>query len=61
MLFVRNLIERDDWMEFKDVLVREHATRKFTDQRVSEKTIVKVLEEAQRTPPCLIRNLGEYT
>lgn len=40
-------------MEFKDVLAREHATRKFTDQRVSEKTIIKVLEEAQRTPSLL--------
>ena len=40
-------------MEFKDVLTREHATRKFTDQRVSEKTIRKVIEEAQRTPSLL--------
>lgn len=37
-------------MEFKDILTREHATRKFTDQRVSEKTVRKVIEEAQRTP-----------
>lgn len=40
-------------MEFKDVLTREHATRKFTDQRVSEKTVRKVIEEAQRTPSLL--------
>lgn len=40
-------------MEFKDVLAREHATRKFTDQRVSEKTVRKVIEEAQRTPSLL--------
>lgn len=40
-------------MEFKDVLSREHATRKFTDQRVSEKTVRKVIEEAQRTPSLL--------
>ncbi len=29
-------------MDFKDVLASEHATRKFTDQRVSEKTVIKV-------------------
>ncbi len=40
-------------MEFKYVLSREHATRKFTDQRVSEKTVRKVIEEAQRTPSLL--------
>ena len=40
-------------MAFKDVLAREHATRKFTDQRVSEKTVRKVIEEAQRTPSLL--------
>ena len=40
-------------MEFKDVLAREHATRKFKDQRVSEKTVRKVIEEAQRTPSLL--------
>lgn len=40
-------------MEFKDILTREHATRKFTDQRVSEKTVRKVIEEAQRTPSLL--------
>jgi nitroreductase len=40
-------------MEFKDVLTREHATREFTDQRVSEKTVRKVIEEAQRTPSLL--------
>lgn len=40
-------------MEFKDVLSREHATRKFTDQRVSEKTVRKVIEEAQRTSSLL--------
>ena len=40
-------------MEFKDVLTREHATRKFTDQRVSEKTVRKVIKEAQRTPSLL--------
>lgn len=40
-------------MDFKDVLSREHATRKFTDQRVSEKTVRKVIEEAQRTPSLL--------
>lgn len=40
-------------MEFKDVLTREHATRKFTDQRVSEKTVRKVIEEAQRTASLL--------
>ena len=40
-------------MEFKDVLTREHATRKFTDKRVSEKTVRKVIEEAQRTPSLL--------
>lgn len=40
-------------MEFKDVLSREHATRKFTDQRVSEKTVRKVIEEARRTPSLL--------
>lgn len=40
-------------MEFKDVLTREHATRKFTGQRVSEKTVRKVIEEAQRTPSLL--------
>ena len=40
-------------MEFKDVLARQHATRKFTDQRVSEKTVRKVIEEAQRTPSLL--------
>lgn len=40
-------------MEFKDVLAREHATRKFTDQKVSEKTVRKVIEEAQRTPSLL--------
>ena len=40
-------------MEFKDVLAREHATRKCTDQRVSEKTVRKVIEEAQRTPSLL--------
>ena len=40
-------------MDFKDVLASEHATRKFTDQRVSEKTVIKVIEEAQRTPSLL--------
>lgn len=40
-------------MDFKYVLSREHATRKFTDQRVSEKTVRKVIEEAQRTPSLL--------
>ena len=40
-------------MEFKDILTREHVTRKFTDQRVSEKTVRKVIEEAQRTPSLL--------
>lgn len=40
-------------MEFKDVLALEHATRKFNDQRVSEKTVRKVIEEAQWTPSLL--------
>ena len=40
-------------MDFKDVLASEHATRKFTDQIVSEKTVIKVIEEAQRTPSLL--------
>lgn len=31
----------DDEMDFKDVLASEHATRKFTDQRVSEKLLSK--------------------
>lgn len=48
-------------MEFKDVLAREHATRKFTDQRVSEKTVRKVLSKKHKEHHLyLIRSLGAF-
>lgn len=40
-------------MEFEEVLKKERAVRKFTNQRVSEKTIRAVLEDAQRSPSLL--------
>lgn len=40
-------------MEFKEVLDLERATRKFTDQRVSEKLIKEILTDAQRSPSLL--------
>ncbi|WP_297815795.1 nitroreductase [uncultured Lactobacillus sp.] len=40
-------------MEFKEVLQKERATRKFTDQRVSEKVIREILTDAQRSPSLL--------
>lgn len=40
-------------MDFKDVLDNEHAVRKFTDQKVNEKIIKKVLADAQRSPSLL--------
>lgn len=40
-------------MEFEEVLKKERAVRKFTNQRVSEKTIRAILEDAQRSPSLL--------
>lgn len=40
-------------MEFEEVLNKERATRKFTDQRISEKVIREILTDAQRSPSLL--------
>ncbi len=47
-------------MEFKDVLAREHATRKFTDQRVSEKLYVRLSKKHKEHHLYLIRSLGAF-
>lgn len=40
-------------MEFEEVLEKERAVRKFTDQRISEKTVRAILADAQRSPSLL--------
>lgn len=40
-------------MEFKDVLDKERVTRKFTNRKVNEKLLIKIIKDAQKSPSLL--------
>ena len=40
-------------LDFKDVLENRRATRKFSNQQVSDKVITELVEDAQRAPSLL--------
>lgn len=40
-------------MDFEEVFNKERVTRKFTNRRVNEKLIAKIVEKAQQSPSLL--------
>lgn len=46
-------------MNFKEVFQKEHVTRKFTNRKVPEMQLLKLLKRHSNPHHCLIHSLGE--